>query len=213
MDNKKPLQLQAYEYIKNKVINEEMNYDEIYSETKIAKELGISRTPVRDAIQYLSQERYIDIIPNKGFCLHKMELQDFIDTMEIRTAIEGYCARQIAKEYESDKAQNTFKKLRELIDIQKKSLNISLKDFFEADMMFHITIVNHINNNELKNLFSSYVYRMRNFAIHSLNHKGRMEKTIEEHLNILNNMESGNAINVYEAIVLHMENPKDISID
>ena len=213
MEYKKTLQLQAYEYIKSKILNNDMLYNKIYSETKIAKELGISRTPVRDAIQYLSQERYIDIIPNKGFCLHKMQMQDFIDTMEIRTAIEGYCVRKIAKEYESQKAKYTLKKLEELIEIQKKSVNISLEDFFESDMLFHITIVNHINNNELKKLFSSYIYRMRNFAMHSLSHEGRIKSTIEEHLEILNNMKEGNAINAYESTVLHMENPKDISVD
>ena len=97
MNQKKALHVLAYEHIKNMVLEGKMEYGEIYSETKIAKEIGISRTPVRDAIQYLSQEKYIDILPNKGFCLHKMGIQDFVDTNQIRTAIEGYCGREIAQ--------------------------------------------------------------------------------------------------------------------
>ena len=212
MNFTKSLQVQAYEYIKNMVLNGQMNFNEIYSETKVAKEMGISRTPVRDAIQYLSQERYIDIIPNKGFCLHKMQMQDFIDTNQIRTAIEGYCARQIAMEYQTEKAQQTFMVLENTINKQKEMMN-TLDDFFEADMLFHIAIVSHINNKELTNLFDSYMYRMRNLAIHSLKHEGRIQSAYQEHIEIFENMKKGDSIKAYESIVFHMESPRDISVD
>lgn len=186
MDQKKALHVLAYEHIKNMVLEGKMEYGEIYSETKIAKEIGISRTPVRDAIQYLSQEKYIDILPNKGFCLHKMGIQDFVDTNQIRTAIEGYCGREIAQKAHLEETKETFDLLESFLKQQKEALEQeSVTAFFEADMQFHIQLVSHIANRELNNLFGTYMYRMRNLALHSLHVPGRMEKTYQEHLEIL----------------------------
>lgn len=214
MDHKKSLQLQAYEYIKNMVLEGKMQQNEIYSETKIAKELGISRTPVRDAIQYLSQERYIDILPNKGFRLHTMKMQDVIDTKQIRTAIEGYCARQIAKANLQKDTEAVFSILQNCLEKQKQAVQQeSIQLFFDADILFHVTIIKYVNNQELTHLFHSYMYRMRNFALHSLSCSGRMEKAYEEHVKIFENMKCGDAIQTYESVVWHMESPRDISID
>lgn len=211
---KKSLQVQAYEHIKNLILSGEMQYDQIYSETKIAKELGISRTPMRDAMQYLSQEKYIDIIPNKGFCLHKMEMQDFIETYQIRTAIEGYCCRKLASEFETKEAIATFEKLKVALDKQKIATdNQDLETFFHNDNTFHTILVYYIQNQELISLYDSYIYRMRNFAIHSLKHKGRMEVAYEEHLRVYESMKNGRVNAVYDDIVFHMESPKHISTD
>ena len=65
---------------------------------RLAKELGISRTPFRDAIHRLAQEGYIDIIPSKGFRLHQITERDVIETFQIRTALETYCTMQIARD-------------------------------------------------------------------------------------------------------------------
>ncbi len=90
MIERKPLQVQAYDFIKNKILTDELQLDTMYAETKIAKEMGISRAPMRDAIQYLAQAGYIDIIPNKGFVPHQRTAADFLETFQIRCAIEGY---------------------------------------------------------------------------------------------------------------------------
>lgn len=210
----KSLQLKAYEHIKNLIISNDMKYDEIYSETKIAKELGISRTPMRDAMQYLSQEKYIDIIPNKGFCLHKMEMQDFIETYQIRTAIEGYCGRKLAIEYNSDEAKVTFLKLKQSLDNQKQALDSDdISKFCNSDNDFHNILVYYIENEELISLYESYMYRMRNFAMHSLQHKGRMELAYKEHSKIYDSMANGKVNDVYDDIMYHMESPKNISMD
>ena len=88
-----PLQLVAYEHLKDMILNDTFDYGVVYSETKLSKEIGVSRTPLRDAIQRLVQEKYIDIIPSKGFQLHQMDEKDIIETYQFRSALEGilYC--------------------------------------------------------------------------------------------------------------------------
>ena len=72
-----PLNEQAYNYLQKLILENHFSYQEVYSETKLSKELGISRTPLRDAVHRLAQEGYIDIIPSKGFMLHQMNRKDF----------------------------------------------------------------------------------------------------------------------------------------
>ncbi len=213
MEVKKTLQVQAYEHIKNMILDGTLEYEAIYSETKIAKEIGISRTPMRDAIQYLSQERYIDIIPNKGFRLHRMSMEDFTQTYQIRTAIEGYCARQLAMNVEEIEAQKVIAFLEVYLRKQKLEIDGSVEEYLEADTGFHKALVDYTNNQELMKLFDSYIYRMRNMALHSLSHEGRRKSAYEEHLAIYEEVKKGNSIGAYEKIIIHMENPKNISVD
>lgn len=67
MKEKSFLQLQAYDSIKNGILNGELVPGQLYSETKLSAQIGISRTPMREALQCLSQDGYITIIPSKGF--------------------------------------------------------------------------------------------------------------------------------------------------
>lgn len=213
MEIKKTLQVQAYEYIKNKILDGTLEYEAIYSETKIAKEIGISRTPMRDAIQYLSQERYIDIIPNKGFQLHRMSMEDFIETYQIRTAIEGYCARQLAADSKEVQGQKRIEELEMYLKKQKSEIDGEVELYLEADTGFHKSLVEYTNNQELIKLFDTYIYRMRNMALHSLRHQGRRASAYQEHVEIYEAIKQGNITEAYEKIVTHMQNPKNISVD
>ena len=91
---------QTYLHLQKLIINNYFSYHEIYSETKISKELGVSRTPFRDAIHRLAQEGYIDIIPSKGFMLHQLDKKDITETFQVRSALECYCTMQICQEFE-----------------------------------------------------------------------------------------------------------------
>lgn len=210
----KPLQEKAYEYIKNLILEESFQYNTIYSETKISKEIGVSRTPMRDALRRLEQERYIDIIPSKGFCIHQMAEQDIIETFQIRSAIEGYCTAQITKEYQEENSQKLIRELEFLLEKQKKILEDtgSISSFVEYDNKFHIEIVSHFNNQTFNELFGSYLFQIKQLAILSLGHPGRMAETIEEHTAILQAMKSGDLTGIYPITMKHMETPKGINL-
>ena len=94
-----PLNEQAYNYLQKLILENHFSYQEVYSETKLSKELGISRTPLRDAVHRLAQEGYIDIIPSKGFMLHQMNRKDVNETFQVRSALETYCPEIIVFPY------------------------------------------------------------------------------------------------------------------
>ena len=126
-----PLNEQAYNYLQKLILENHFSYQEVYSETKLSKELGISRTPLRDAVHRLAQEGYIDIIPSKGFMLHQMNRKDVNETFQVRSALETYCTVQICKEFSSRKAKKLFKDLDWIMECMKDIMETthSIKEF------------------------------------------------------------------------------------
>ncbi len=210
-----PLNEQAFLHLKNMIINNELSYQEIYSETKLSKELGISRTPFRDAIHRLAQEGYIDIIPSKGFRIHKLTKQDVDETFQVRSALECYCTFQIAKESHTRKAKRLFKELGRIMEELTEILNTtqSIEDFCEYDFQFHNKIIDYLQNEQFTSVFSAFMYRMRKLAELSLAHKGRMQDTYDEHMAILTAMKDGDTMHIYEITLKHMDTPRGINLE
>lgn len=210
-----PLNEQAYEYLKNMIMNHELSYQEIYSETKLSKKLGISRTPFRDAIHRLVQESYIDIIPSKGFQLHQLTRQDVVDTFQVRSALECYCTLEISKNASTPKAKQLFHELEMIMEKLKNILDTtqSIEDFSEYDFQFHLKIIHYLENDQFSSIFDTFMYRMQRLAALSLAHKGRMEDTYKEHLAILNGMKSGDTEHIYDITLRHMTTPKEINLE
>ena len=210
-----PLNEQAYFYIQDMILTNHLSYQTIYSETKLAKEIGISRTPFRDAIHRLAQEGYVDIIPSKGFQLHQLTKRDIDETFQVRSALECYSTLEITKQFTSQKAQTLFSELHILLDKMYTILHTtkSIKDFVSYDFKFHSKVIEYMENKQFSSMFSLLLYRMKRLAELSLAHEGRMEATYHEHLAILSGMESGDITHIYDITLEHMNTPHEINLD
>ncbi len=210
-----PLNEQAFQHLKNLIVNNDLTYQKIYSETKLSKELGISRTPLRDAIHRLAQEGYIDIIPSKGFRIHQLTKKDVDETFQVRSALECYCTFRIAQESNTRKAKRLFKELGWIMEELKEILDTtqSIKEFSEFDFEFHTKIIYFPENEQFSSIFATFMYRMRKLAELSLAHKGRMQDTYNEHLAILEAMKAGDTQHIYEITLKHMDTPRDINLE
>ena len=214
----KPLNEQAYDHLQKLITDGQLSYHEIYSETKLAKELGISRTPFRDAIHRLAQEGYIDIIPSKGFRLHQITERDVIETFQIRTALETYCTMQIARDVKEKNNANLrpfFKELDWLMKNMKEVMenDQGIDEFCEYDFRFHRKIIDYLENEQFSAVFASFLYRMKRLAKLSLQHDGRMAQTVEEHQAILDAMKNGDTEHIYEITLVHMDRPRGINLE
>lgn len=206
---------QAYEHLRNMITSNQLSYHKIYSETKISKELGISRTPFRDAVHRLAQEGYIDIIPSKGFRLHQLSRQDVNETFQVRSALETYCTMMITRSYLLPESQALFKELHRIMEQMRAIMNTShsIEEFCAYDFQFHEQIIHYLDNDQLSSIFGIYTYRMKKLALLSLSHKGRMLDTYKEHMDILHAMETGDRQNIYEITLRHMDVPRGINLE
>ena len=210
-----PLNEQAYNYLQKLIMENHFSYQEVYSETKLSKELGISRTPLRDAVHRLAQEGYIDIIPSKGFMLHQMNRKDVNETFQVRSALETYCTVQISKDSSTRKAKKLFKELDWIMECMNDIMETthSIKEFSEYDFQFHTKIIDYLENEQFSAVFASFLYRMKRLAKLSLQHEGRMAQTVEEHQAILDAMKNGDTEHIYEITMVHMDRPRGINLE
>lgn len=181
------LQTQAYDHLINLIKSGNLQENTIYSLNQMAKELGISRTPLRDAVLRLEQERYVDILPSKGFVLHKMTREDILETYQLRSAIELYCFKQLSVGLDTPRGQEYFKKLSTKVAFQKEiaTTTRSAEDFGRRDYEFHRSVVQYVGNESMLEIYRRFMYRIFWLNVTSFSQEGRMDDTMKEHEKIL----------------------------
>lgn len=159
-------------------------HDEL-REITIGEELGVSRTPVREALRQLELEGLVTIVPNKGAYVTGISRKDVHDIYKIRSMLEGMCARWATKYITPEQIEE----LEEVILLSEfhlkrqsgeKALQVS-----ELDGKFHKVLYQASNSRILEHVlsdFHKYVQMARTLSVES---KERAEKSIEEHRAIL----------------------------
>lgn len=224
MGSKSPLQIQAYDYLKEMILTGKLEPDVLYSETKMSAQIGISRTPMREAIQCLSQDGYITVVPSKGFMLRKLNEKDMLETIQIRCAIEGFCAQMAAAEIASRKGQKLLAELGKLLERQEKVLllpdgpsaeNIQagswnkqlMNQFMESDHRFHLALINYVGNEEFRHTFQRLMYLIQLTTTGALAVPGRTEDTLQEHQLIFQHLKDGKGDEAYKRLQVHLMMP------
>ena len=193
----------------------------LYSETRMAAELNISRTPMKDALVRLSQEKLIDILPSKGFRLHQMSGEDILQTYQARTAVEGFCAMQLARNRRTPAGADAIRRMEGILSAMDQFLQREsggedqMAALLEYDLQFHQALVDFSGNDELRQLFNSYHYRLYFFALEAFQTEGRLQMAREEHQAILKavlDQDDPVGIQAYLAVMRHMEATRDIML-
>ena len=178
----KSLRGQVFDKIRSDILNGKYKRGEELVESSIGKELGISRTPVREAIRQLELEGLVQLVPNKGAFVTGISEKDVRDIYLIRARLEGLAARMAAK--------NTTP---ELLDAMEETVVLSeyhakkehYEQVCEMDSKFHKLLYKASGSRILEHTltdFHQYVQRVR---MASIMKKRRMEKSNDEHDAIL----------------------------
>lgn len=91
----KPLSQQAYAAIKHKIISKQFGAESYTSENSLVEELGMSRTPIREALYQLQNEGLVKIIPRKGVFIQRLSLKETRDNYDLRLAIESHAIKLV----------------------------------------------------------------------------------------------------------------------
>lgn len=208
------LQEEAYACIRERIAAGELKDDVIYSETRLAAELGISRTPVKDALVRLSQEKLVDILPSRGFQLHRMTAEDVWNTCQLRTAVEGFCVLHLAHRKDTPEGAVMVEQLRQdLRQMEQIPDSSATEEYWAADLAFHRHLVEFSENPEFISLFESYHHRMSVIAKESFHSPNRRQAALREHRAILaavENCRDREDLTPYHAARIHMEASRDI---
>jgi len=214
INTKSSLQSQTYTYVKNQILTNVLDANVLYSETKLAAELGISRTPMRESLHCLSQDGYITIIPSKGFMIRQLNEKDMLESIQIRCALEGFCTHVIANEIESKRGQKLIKALSKLLERMKntKDSNDSHKSFMNYDHDFHLALINYVDNSEFSQTYQRLMYLIQLTTSTALSITGRIESTLDEHEQYFHYLKNGDGDTAYSILIKHLMMPLDMHI-
>lgn len=217
MTEYKALNTIAYEHLRRMIYGSELEFNKVYSETKLAAQLSISRTPIRDALNRLAQERYIDILPNRGFRLHTPTQGDIFEAFHVRMMIEIYCAKIVSRHYPDTAARTTVARMEDAMDMQRNLLEddsaYSLSQFWLDDIAFHKATLEYLNIPSVMKQYESFMYvfmphhLIREYDAHQKQPATleRHRSTVVEHAAITEAIKSHDEERIQEAIRSHLD--------
>ena len=178
-----PVREWAYTHLKSGVLSGDFQPGERLTEEHLAKTLGVSRTPVREALHKLASEGLIQPLESRGFCVASDSREEMEDLFNIRAALEGYAIRLICECI----SEKTLKQLNELVQKAQDALDRQkLDEIFEYNTQFHDALHGVIaGRTRFHNLIADirkYVLRYRKDSLHYLD---GAKRTIDGHRKIL----------------------------
>lgn len=154
-------------------------------EISLGEELGVSRTPVREALRQLELEGLVKIIPNKGAYVTGISLKDVHDIYMIRSLLEGLCTRW-ATRYITEKQIEDLEEVILLSEFHlKKKGDDKAQQVSELDGKFHKVLYHASNSRILEHVLSDFHKYVKMARTMSVEEESRAEKSIEEHRAIL----------------------------
>ena len=191
---------QVFERLENDIIQGVYPRGEILTELKLVEQLGVSRTPIREALRRLEQERLIEE-SGKGSVVLGITSDDLVDIMNIRQHIEGLCAYYACVNMTED----GLKELQHIIDLQDFYFERWDTDHLQkADDMFHDAICELSCRNVIRDTLVPLHRKTRRYRRNALMDKERATQSLKEHHAILDAMLTGDPDKVKTAMDFHM---------
>lgn len=173
---------QVYERLETEILSGKYQRGEIVTELQLCSELGVSRTPVREALRRLLQDHLIEDTP-KGMMILGVVRKDFEDMSAIRLRIEGLAVRGFIE----NMTEETLGELREAVELQEFYLNKSDPDRIRAqDTRFHMLIYLNCGSTILCDTLMPLHKKVQKYRKLSIQQGHRAEISVREHRNILN---------------------------
>ena len=206
VSDKYSLRGRVFHKIRDDILNGKYRQGDELREATIGEELGVSRTPVREAFRQLELEGLLRMIPNKGTYVTGITQKDVKDIYMIRSLLEGLCARWATEKI-------TAEQMNEMEE------NVYLSEFHESkghfdqmaqlDNRFHEILYESCDSKMLEHLlrdFHQYVYRVRKMTLAS---EKRGKASNHEHREIMEAIKAGDGDRAEKLANLHMMNAYD----
>jgi len=167
------------------LITGEMRPGVLYSAPTLAEQLGVSATPVREAMLDLAKEGLVQAVRNKGFRVTELTGHELDDILEIRTLIEVPTVARIARDCDEAMAPNV-EALRDIArQIVDKAVEPDLIGYIEADRRFHVELLRLAGNEHLVAVVRDLRARSRLYGLQQLAQRGVLEASAREHEQLL----------------------------
>lgn len=197
------LSWKAYEATKEKVVFGEIKSGEVITVGDLANEFNMSKTPVRDALNRLKSDGLLNLIPYKGYVVSHIDLKDLNDLFQLRILLESEAARLATL-----KADNQgIDKLEKLAGKEFQEEVFGENSFMKMNFNFHISVAQASGNKLFVKLLSNTLDQMQRVLFNDLKSSNK-DAMIEEHLELVQVMKSGDALRARSIASKHIESSR-----
>lgn len=201
--DKYSLRGQVFQEIREDILKGKFKENEELREATLGKELGVSRTPVREALRQLELEGLVHIIPNKGAYVTGITAKDVHDIYMTRSMLEGLCARWAAEHISEEQIQE----MEEVLLLTEYHLDRgNAEQLAELDGKFHEVLYDASQSRILRHILSDFHKYVQVARKRSVKKEDRAKKSLEEHREILNALRTGDADRAEELAHIHILN-------
>lgn len=203
LDAYKPLRDIVCEAMRQAMVDGVFHPGERLMEIQLAEDLGVSRTPVREAIRKLELEGFVVIIPRRGTYVADISIRDINEVYEIRIALDVLAAGLAAARISSEdflKLNDYLRKIEECIE------NNDTDKLVELDVAFHDVLYHASNNKRLVGIISNLREQMTRIRTRSMNYRDRRHETFQEHKKLVAAIADKNIEEAKRIAREHLEN-------
>lgn len=209
LDSYQPLRDVIFETLRKSIVSGDIKPGERLMEVALAEQMGVSRTPVREAIRRLEAEGLVTMTPRKGTHVSELSVKDIMDVLEVRAALD-----KLATELAAKRMQNTLVKTLEQIHkqfithVEKESIEGAIR----KDIEFHDVIYTASGNSRLIGVASTLREQYFRFRVIYLRDIQIAEHVENEHNDILNAFRQGDWLLASELAERHIKSQMETII-
>lgn len=195
----------AYEQIWKQLVFSNEQKEQRLSDVSLAEKLGVSRTPVRQALERLVQDSLVRSDPRRGFWVRMFTIQDIHEIYDLRSALEVLALRLAAPRLDPADLRSQLDllyKVREQLDQRPISL------FLQCDFRLHTLLIRASGNGRLINYLSTLRSQFSMFQVKDTRYPKRMETALDDHEQILLALLEGNIDKAAEFLAAHITHAK-----
>lgn len=198
----------AKESIRVRIVTGEIAAGEIYSAPALAAVLGVSATPVREAMLELAADGLVEVVPNRGFRVVEPSQHDLDEIFELRLMLEVPAAERAARRGISGADQARLLELAMLIE--KRAEEGDTVGFLAADRDFHLGLLGVLGNSRLVEIVSRLRDQARLYGLPMLAQRGELRESAQEHRALLEAICRQDAAAVWAIATHHLEHTRGI---
>ena len=188
IQNPRNLKEAVYRRLKGSFVRGEIPPGSKLPEIQMAKKLGVSRTPLREAMNRLEQDGFVEIIPRRGAFVKKHSLQEILESLELREVLEGLAVRLAARHAEPEMIREMKACFR---GFTHRNVERSLPAYAQQNIRFHHLIIQASQNRKLLAVIRNLFDHMDMVRLYTIVLPGRAKKSLDEHGAIIKRIEEG----------------------
>lgn len=209
LNDYKPLREVIFDTLREAIILGELKPGERLMEVQLAERMGVSRTPVREAIRKLELEGLVDMLPRKGAHVADLSVKDIMDVLEVRATLDGLASALSASRITAEETRDLKHVLNQFINyIEKDNLQGSIK----KDVEFHDIIYRSSRNDKLIQIANNLREQVHRFRVIYLKDFSSTRDLVREHMEIYDAIIKKDNEAAQASAQKHIKNQEDIII-